>query len=146
MNVYLCSRVAHDARPINNIVAKSLRDFGFNVYVPHEEAPNNLSAEDIAQGRFDKDTIFKLDFSAMQSADICVVVGRVGKDCSFEIGWFYGRYIPIYFVPAGDETYDTSPMLRPALAFTIHNPEIVGQVVALNNEVLDLPQRYNEEA
>jgi hypothetical protein len=80
----------------------------------------------------------------MQSADICVVVGRVGKDCSFEIGWFYGRYIPIYFVPAGDLTYDLSPMLRPALEFIIHNPAITGQVVVLNEQQLDYPQRYNE--
>jgi nucleoside 2-deoxyribosyltransferase len=115
INIYLCSRVAHDARPLNNIVAQSLRDYGFTVYVPHEQAPNNLTQEDIEQGRFDKETIFQIDFAAMKQADLCVVVGRVGKDCAWEIGWFYGKNIPIYFIPSDDTTWDTSPMIRPAL-------------------------------
>lgn len=130
-NIYLCSRVAYDARPLNNIVAKSLRDVGFEVYVPHEQAPNNLSTEDIEQGRFDKETIFKIDFAAMNQADLCVVVGRIGKDCAFEIGWFYGRNIPVHFVPAGDQTWDTSPMLRPALMENVQimNAEDAGKLL-----------------
>jgi len=112
-------------------VATSLRQVGFTVYVPHEQAPNNLSASDIAEGRFDKDTIFHIDFKAMQAADICVVVGRVGKDCAWELGWFYATNIPVYFVPVGDETWDTSPMLRPTLMQhpAINNPEEAGKAL-----------------
>lgn len=114
--IYLCSRVSYDARELNTRVATNLRNNGFNVYVPHEEAPNNLSQEDIDEARFDVKTIFEYDFKAMANADACVVVGRIGKDCSFEIGWFFAQGIPIFHVPAGDETYKTSPMLLPALA------------------------------
>lgn len=113
--VYLCSRVAHDARPLNDRVAASLEAAGYDVYVPHRQAPNNLSKEDIEEGRYDRATIFQFDFAAMRKADICVVVGRFGKDCSWELGYFAATKIPVYFVPAGDETYKTSPMLLPTL-------------------------------
>jgi nucleoside 2-deoxyribosyltransferase len=100
------------------------------VYVPHEQAPNNLSKEDMEQGRFDRETIFKLDFAAMNKADYCVVVGRVGKDCAWEIGWFYAKNIPIYFVPCGDQTWETSPMLIPALSTTIiYAPDRAGKYI-----------------
>lgn len=114
--IYLCSRVAYDARPLNEQVARSLEASGFDVYVPHREAPNNLSQEDIDNARFDVETIFKMDFAAMNRAEICVAVGRMGKDCSWELGWFTARGIPIYHVPAGDESYLTSPMTIPSLA------------------------------
>lgn len=114
--IYLCSRVAYDARPLNNEIARSLRQAGFEVYVPHEEAPNNLSPEDIEHARYDVETIYKMDFAAMNRSDICVAVGRLGKDCSWELGWFYANGIPVYHVPAGDETYLTSPMTLPTLA------------------------------
>lgn len=101
--------MAEDARPINNKVAKSLRKY-FEVYVPHEQDENNPM-----DGVFDGDAIFKIDFAAMRRADLCVVVGKFGKDCSWEIGWFAGQEIPIYFVPNGDASYRTSPMLVPYL-------------------------------
>lgn len=113
--VYLCSRVGYDARPLNERVAQDLEAEGFEVYVPHREAPNNLSQEDIDNARFDVETIFKMDFAAMNRSDLCVAVGRMGKDCSWELGWFTARGIPIYHVPAGDESYLTSPMTLPSL-------------------------------
>lgn len=129
MKVYLCSRVSEDARPVNKIVASSLRKVGYQVYVPHEQAPNNLTSEDIEAGRYDTSTIFKLDFAAMTQSDICVVVGRVGKDCSWEIGWFYAKNIPIYFIPAGDYTYMTSPMLIPALRDIVEDASLAGEII-----------------
>lgn len=124
MKIYLCSRVAADARPLNNQVAQSLRASGFEVYVPHDQKPNN--PED---GRFNKDEIWRHDFAAMNDADLCVVVGRFGKDCSFEIGWFYSQRVPIFFVPAGDISFETSPMLYPALTKKpqISNPATAGE-------------------
>lgn len=129
--IYLCSRVAYDARPLNNTVAASLRSVGFEVYVPHEQAPNNLSQDDMDAGRFDVETIFKIDFAAMNKADACVVVGRHGKDCAWELGWFYARNIPVYFVPAGDKTWETAPMTRPSLLQNEHigDPSTVGQML-----------------
>lgn len=114
--IYLCSRVAYDARPLNERVAQSLEYAGFEVYVPHREAPNNLSKEDIEQARYDVETIYKMDFAAMNRSDICVAVGRLGKDCSWELGWFYANGIPVYHIPDADETYLTSPMTLPTLA------------------------------
>lgn len=126
MKIYLCSRVGKDARPLNDVVAKSLTESGFTVYVPHEQKPNNPT-----DGRYDKEQIWDLDFAAMQRSEICVVVGRIGKDCSFEIGWFYNDKRPIFFVPAGDTTYLDSPMLIPALTSNKHveNPSAAGPEV-----------------
>lgn len=129
--VYLCSRIHEEARPLNDRVAKSLRDAGFEVYVPHEQKPNNPTAEDKAAGRWDVETIYKLDSEAMRRADLCVVVGRTGRDCAYEIGWFHARGVPVFFVPNGDVTYRTCPMLIPALTEQpqLHNPDTVGDVV-----------------
>jgi nucleoside 2-deoxyribosyltransferase len=144
-NVYLCSRVAYDARPFNNIVAQSLRDVGFEVYVPHEQAPNNLSQEDIEEGRYDKETIFRIDFEAMNKADLCVVVGRFGKDCSWEIAWFFATGIPIYFVSAGDETWQQCPMIIPSLSQNpkIEDPALAGTYVKFLQKVR--PKKFWEK-
>ena len=130
--IYLCSRVAYDARPLNDEVAKSLRTAGFEVYVPHEQAPNNLSQEDMDQGRYDTATIFHLDHEAMQAADACVVVGRTGKDCAWEMGWFFAQRVPVFLVPAGDFTWTTSPMLIPGLTEydLINDPADAGRAVS----------------
>ena len=117
---------------MNDAVAKSLRAAGFEVYVPHEQAPNNLTAEDIAEGRYDKETIFRLDFAAMQQSDACVVVGRTGRDCAWELGWFAKAEVPVFFVPAGDLTWNTCPMLIPTFNSFPHieSPEAAGFMVS----------------
>lgn len=134
MKIYLCSRIADDARPLNNQVASQLRALGYDVYVPHEQKPNNPSPEDKAEGRWDVETIFKLDHGAMKESDVCVVVGRVGVDCSFEVGWFYGRGLPIFYVSGGDESFRRSPMLIPALTENQHTVDtIAGAVMRFDN-------------
>lgn len=110
MYIYLCSRVAADARPLNDEVAATLRSAGHTVYVPHEQAPNNP-----ADGRYNKELIFEMDFAAMNRADQCVAVGRLGRDCSWELGFFYAKNIPITYVPLDNSDHVTSPMLIPAL-------------------------------
>jgi nucleoside 2-deoxyribosyltransferase len=115
MNIYLCARVGYDIRPTTSKVATSLRTVGFTVYNPAEEAPNNLSEDDIREGRYDVATIFKMDYAAMKQADICVVVGRIGRDCAAEVGMFAAWEVPIYFVPGEENDYRKSPMLIPWL-------------------------------
>lgn len=128
MKVYLCSRIAYDARPLNNKVAASLLKAGFEVYIPHEQAPNNPIPDG---GRFDAETIFRLDYTAMQRSNVCVAVGRLGKDCAWELGWFYANKIPIIFVPGDDETWKQSPMTLPSLNKFVHpKPEEVGPFLA----------------
>lgn len=112
-NIYLCSRVAQDARKENAIVASSLREAGFKVYVPHEQLSNN-------DGLFNKEAIYKIDFAAMNKAELCVVVGRIGRDCAWELGWFAAKGIPICFVPCGNTDWETSPMLIPCLSNMVH--------------------------
>jgi len=115
MKIYLCSRVAYDARPFNDQVAKALRDAGHDVYVPHEQAPNNLTQDDINAGRYDKATIFEIDYNALSKSDLVVAVGRLGKDCAWELGYAYGVGIPVVHVPGDDVTWETSPMMLPGL-------------------------------
>lgn len=110
--VYLCSRVSPNARPLNDRVARSLRRAGFKVFVPHAEEVNNLPLG----VQLDPQQVFDLDFTGMRQADLCVVVGRTGKDCAWEIGWFAGRGVPTYFVTFGDTTWFESPMTIPSLS------------------------------
>ncbi len=115
MKVYLCSRVAYDARPFNDEVAKVLRNAGYATYVPHEQAPNNLTASDIEEGRYDTKTIFLMDYAALEQADVVVAVGRMGADCSWELGYAWGTNKPVVHVPGPDESWRKSPMLIPTL-------------------------------
>lgn len=115
MKVYLCSRVAHDAREFNTAVATALRKAGYTVYVPHEQAPNNLTSDDIAEGRYDTKTIFLMDYEALRKADVVVAVGRMGADCSWELGYSWHKNVPVIHVPGEDVTWKKSPMLIPTL-------------------------------
>ncbi len=102
--VYLCSRVAQDARPMNNLVADALIAAGYDVFVPHTQKHNNHSGASDAE-------IYQQDMDAMKSADICVAVGRLGVDCGYEIGWFEGRDVPVYrYLPEPDK--DRHPMFH----------------------------------
>lgn len=122
--IYLCSRVRKESRPFNDRIATSLESL-FEVYVPHRTAPNNP-----VDGRYDAETIFQMDFAAMKTADICVVAGGdVGKDCSWEIGYFFAQGIPIYFVPNESDAYLSSPMLVPSLHNTIIDPDKAAEAV-----------------
>jgi nucleoside 2-deoxyribosyltransferase len=87
--VYLCSRVAEDARSMNNEVALALIKAGFEVYIPHAAPHNNMNASDLE--------IYTQDLAEMKKADFCVAVGRLGVDCAFEVGWFTGRAKFIYW-------------------------------------------------
>ena len=109
MNIYLCSRVAKDAHEMNNAVAKALRELGHSVFVPHEQHYNQIMAgtahlvEDV--------TIYCQDMDAMLEAELCVVVGRVGVDCAFEVGWFQGAQVPTYWYKPVGPDYGRHPML-----------------------------------
>lgn len=105
--IYLCSRVAEDARPDNERVAQALEAAGFDVYVPHRQKPNNPEPGET----WDHNKIFLMDLNAMKQSDACVVVGRFGKDCSWELGWFFAKNIPVFHTPMGDYTWQDSPML-----------------------------------
>lgn len=114
--VYLCARVAYDARELNVKVGARLRAAGYNVYMPQEQAPNNLSADDIAEGRYDTRTIFLMDYEALRNADVVVAVGRMGADCSWELGYAWAEGKPVVHVPGDDTTWKTSPMIIPTLS------------------------------
>jgi nucleoside 2-deoxyribosyltransferase len=100
MKVYLCARVAEDARELNDKVARALRARGLTVFVPHEEDlvnPNHKAAP------------FGKDFAEMLKAEVVVVVGRLGVDCAAEVGWFSAMLTPI--VRVAPDADDLSPML-----------------------------------
>lgn len=108
MKIYLCSRVAQDARAFNEKVAVKLEQAGFDVYVPHRQAFNNGE-------RHDAKTIFLIDYEALRKSDAVVAVGRMGADCSWELGYSWACLKPVVHVPGADETYKDSPMLLPTL-------------------------------
>ena len=115
MNIYICARVAHDARQLNSEVGAALRDAGHAVYLPQEQAPNNLTPDDIAEGRYDVRTIFLLDYGALQKSHVVVAVGRMGADCAWELGYAWAKGIPVVHVPGTDMQWTKSPMLIPTL-------------------------------
>ena len=104
MRIYLCSRVAADAHAYNNLVAAALKALGHEVFVPH------LAEYNEREGASESE-IFRQDFTQMLEADACVVVGRVGIDCAWEMGWFSGSGKPIYWVLSYLHE-KTSPMLN----------------------------------
>lgn len=109
MNIYLCSRIAKDAHEINNKVAAALRALGHTVFVPHEQHYNEIMAG-TAEYVSDED-IYRQDMDAMEQADLCVAVGRLGVDCAFEVGWFQGSNIPVYWYKPNGIDYGRHPML-----------------------------------
>jgi nucleoside 2-deoxyribosyltransferase len=101
--IYLISRVAEDARPLNNKVAAALEAAGYEVFIPHAQPFNNSSGASDAE-------IYAQDINAMKSADLFVAVGRLGIDCSFELGWAQGRDVPIYRYLPDSIKVERSPM------------------------------------
>lgn len=88
VQVYLSSRVAPDAHAVNDRVAAFLRRIGLSVFVPHEAGYNH------APGASDPE-IYSADMAEMMQADLCVLVGRIGVDCAFEVGWLQNHEVPI---------------------------------------------------
>lgn len=112
MNIYLCSRVAIDAHAQNNLVAKALRDAGYTVFVPHEQHYNQIIAG-FAETVPDVE-IYTQDSNAMKESALCVIVGRIGVDCGYEVGYFQGRNIPcVWFCP------DPSVLGRHPMLYTV---------------------------
>lgn len=85
--VYLCSRLAADARPLNEEASSALERAGYEVFVPHLQPYNTDSG-------YTDQQIYSHDMKAMLAADACVIVGRIGVDCAFEVGWFQARGVP----------------------------------------------------
>lgn len=106
MMIYLCSRVGKDAHVQNDAIAKVLRSAGLGVYVPHEQKVNSET------GSRDHNEIFELDHSAMKTADLCVVIPRIGKDCCGEIGYFAAKGVPIIAVADWDLGFLEDPMIK----------------------------------
>lgn len=103
--VYLCSRIADEAKQRNVDIADLLSEH-FDVFVPHLKEAEYVKHKDPVQ-------IFCLDMVAMEQADLCVVVAPFGKDCACEIGWFQGQDKPIIIIAPDDEKYtpDTEWMI-----------------------------------
>lgn len=107
IRVYLCSRVAFDAHKHNVRAARALQAAGYSVFVPHL-APHNQAANPDST---DED-VYRLDMAEMMMADACVVVGRIGVDCAFEVGWFQAMGVPtVWYVPTGVDV-GRNPMLH----------------------------------
>lgn len=106
MKVYLCSRIAKDAHAVNNVVAETLRDAGHDVFVPHEQHYNQIMAG--TDDQVPDSEIYEQDFAAMKTSRICVVVGRVGVDCAWEIGWFSANGVRVLWF---DPPVTRHPML-----------------------------------
>lgn len=103
MKIYLVSRVAFDARQANLKVANTLREAGHSVFVPHTASYNENDSQDST----DED-IYRQDMAEMLAADAAVIVGRIGVDCAFEVGWFQNQGIPTFWI---NPPPDRSPML-----------------------------------
>lgn len=103
--VYLCSRIADDAKQRNEDIA-NLLDEHFEVFVPHLKEAEYVKNKDPVQ-------IYCSDMVAMEKADLCVVVAPFGKDCACEIGWFQGQDKPIIIIAPDDADYtpDTEWMI-----------------------------------
>jgi nucleoside 2-deoxyribosyltransferase len=116
MKIYLCSRIAKDAHDLNNQVAQALRQLGHEVFVPHEQHYNEIMGGKAEQ--VDEAEIYTQDMEAMEASDICVAVGRIGVDCAFELGWFEGSNVPIFWYRPEGLEYGRHPMLYAIPTYT----------------------------
>lgn len=134
VKLYLCSRTAFDARLTNLRVANGLKKAGYDVFVPHL-APHNQADNPNVQ---DLD-VYRYDKAEMMVADACVVVGRIGVDCAWEVGWFQANGVPVvWYVPTGVDV-GRSPMLS-----TVDRVKSVVGVVKFLKKYL--PQKRVEDA
>ena len=106
MRIYLCSRTAPDARDLNDKAARFLRRVGYQVFVPHEAPYNQADHPEIPDS-----TVYKLDMAEMTLSDACVVVGRIGADCGFEVGWFQAQGVPVAWYVSTTTDVGRCPML-----------------------------------
>jgi len=144
MNIYLCSRIRADALDLNVKVCVALRREGHEVFLP-QSSPAQMSRR--------QDVIYKEDLEAMEEADACVVVPRIGTDCSWEIGWFCSRNIPVIVYSFIDTGILDMPMVAGGItAFYTHNQALYERASrhpllkdkADRVNLSDLGQRVNE--
>lgn len=93
MKVYLAAPLFNESeRVFNNRIAESLRNNGYEVWLPQESFSAVVDSEE------DKKRVFDTDLAALRSCDVVLAVldGEcVDSGTAFEIGYAYGVGIPV---------------------------------------------------
>jgi nucleoside 2-deoxyribosyltransferase len=88
INIYLSARVSKDAHDWNNKVAAVLKA-PIQVSKPHEYTPVDLEHKDFPR------KIFKTCVREMQRSHFALLLPPYGRDCAWEIGWYYNSPKPV---------------------------------------------------
>src|SRR5687768_826172 len=93
MRIYLAAPLFTEAeRAFNIVLAQALEAAGHDVYLPQRKTPNAERAQRTTP-------IFRSNLAALAGADAIVAVcdgSQVDDGTAWEIGYGYGRNIPIY--------------------------------------------------
>src|SRR5437899_1173979 len=95
MKLYLAAPLFSEAeRAFNLALADALSAAGHEVYLPQRDTPN-------VDGAARTTTVFRANLSALSKADAVVAIcegPQVDDGTAWEIGYAYGRNIPVYGV------------------------------------------------
>lgn len=93
MKIYLAAPLFNEPeRAFNCRVAGSLRDNGYEVWLPQENFPAAVESEE------EKEHVFESDLKALKSCDVVVAVldGEcIDSGTAFEVGYAYAMKIPV---------------------------------------------------
>lgn len=95
---YLSAKVRAENHARNNTVASYLRGL-FDLFLPHAFQSADDNHDDLSID------VYNMDIQAMEGADLAVLVPPIGRDCSFEVGWFIARNKPVYVYVQEDMSF-----------------------------------------
>ncbi|MFO7966702.1 MAG: nucleoside 2-deoxyribosyltransferase [Archaeoglobaceae archaeon] len=93
MKVYLAGPLFNQSeRALNHQIAQSLRDNGYDVWLPQENFPAAVGSEE------EKERVFEADLKALRDCEVVVAVldGEcVDSGTAFEVGYAFALEIPL---------------------------------------------------
>lgn len=102
--LYLSAKVRAENHHRNNMVASYLRGL-FDIFLPHEHQACEDNHEDLPL------SVYLMDLTAMEQTELAVLVPPYGKDCSWEIGWFQAKDIPVFVYVQSDLSFLSDAMV-----------------------------------
>lgn len=102
--LYLSAKVRAENHARNNTVASYLRGL-FDIFLPHAHQSGESNHEDLPL------SVYNMDITAMSQTELAVLVPPFGSDCSYEIGWFVAKKVPVFMYVQDDLQFLSNAMV-----------------------------------
>jgi len=86
--IYIIARISKDQHAWTDLVCSALFK-EFNVFIPKDSNPWNISHKKLSQ------KIFNTDLKAMKKSSAALMLPEYGRDCAWEAGWYAGSGKPV---------------------------------------------------